>query len=160
EGEAPPHFDFQCPLLSLPAAMRTHLGAIPACVPYLQADAALAAKWKELLGGDGGLKVGLVWAGASGGTRFRANSLDRRRSLTLARFAPLATVEGVRFVSLQKGMPAREAGLPPSGMRLDDFTDALGDFADTASLVSQLDLVITVDTAVAHLAGALAKPVW
>jgi hypothetical protein len=86
--------------------------------------------------------------------------VDRRRSLRLAQFAPLARTSGVTFVSLQKGEPAAQALDPPTGMELLDFTEELRDFADTAALIVNLDLVIAVDTAVAHLAGALAKPVW
>ena len=86
--------------------------------------------------------------------------MDRRRSLRLSQFAPLAEVPGVVFVSLQKGEPAAQAKTPPPGMRLIDWTTELKDFADTAALAECLDLVISVDTAVAHLAGALGKPVW
>jgi len=90
----------------------------------------------------------------------RAQRPLERRSLCLNQFAPLAAVPCVTFVSLQKGPPAAQAKAPPEGMRLLDWTDELNDFADTAALVEALDLVITVDTAVAHLAGALGKPVW
>jgi len=87
-------------------------------------------------------------------------AIDRRRSLPLARLAPLGTVPGVTFVSLQKGHRADEAKTPPRGMALYDWTDELWDFADTAALIAGLDLVIGVDTSVVHLAGALGKPVW
>jgi hypothetical protein len=105
------------------------------------------------------LRVGLCW----GGGRSRDVSqiaVDRRRSLALEALAPLGEVSGVRFISLQKGAPATEAAQPPRGMELLDFAEDLHDFADTAALIDNLDLVISVDTAVAHLAGALGKPVW
>jgi hypothetical protein len=86
--------------------------------------------------------------------------VDRRRSVRLAQLAPLAAVPGVTFVSLQKGDAATQAADPPAGMRLLDWTETLQDFADTADLVAALDLVISVDTAVAHLAGGLGVPVW
>ena len=86
--------------------------------------------------------------------------MDIRRSCRLTDFAPLAQVSGVTFYSLQKGEAAAQAQQPPAGLTLHDDTTALHDFADTAALIAQLDLVITVDTAVAHLAGALGKPTW
>ncbi len=160
EGEPLPHFDLHCPLLSLPLAFGTTLGTIPAGTPYLQADRRLAAAWRERLAALPGMKVGLVWAGDSGRTLSDAISRDRRRSIPLSRLAPLGAVPGISFVSLQKGSAAVQAADPPPGLLLHGWTEALHDFADTAALVEALDLVISVDTAVAHLAGALGKPVW
>jgi ADP-heptose:LPS heptosyltransferase len=99
-------------------------------------------------------KVGLAWAGNP------THGNDRNRSLSLANLCPLAQVSGVRFFSLQKGEAATEARTPPPGMELVDWMQDMKDFADTAALIANLDLVIAVDTAVAHLAGALATPVW
>src|SRR5262249_34097712 len=133
------------------------LDTIPGSTPYLAADPALAADWRRRLGGLAGLRVGLVWAG---GRRQDPNLLtvDRRRSIALDRLAPLGAVPGVSFVSLQKGLPW--TANPPPGLALLDFSADLQDFAATAALVDGLDLVISVDTAVVHLAGALGKPVW
>jgi Flp pilus assembly protein TadD len=138
-----PEHDLHCPLLSLPLAMRTTPATIPASIPYLRP---LRARRWELPGGE--LKVGLCWAGLA----HHVN--DRNRSLAVDSFTPLATVPGIRFISLQK--PAQPG--PP--MPLIDLANDLGDFADTADLIQQLDLVISVDTAIAHLAGALGKEVW
>jgi tetratricopeptide (TPR) repeat protein len=156
-GDRLPPFDLHCPLLSLPRALGTTLDTIPGTTPYLAADAALAAKWRERLAGLAGLRVGLVWAG---GRRPDPNLaiVDRRRSIALDRLAPLGAVPGVSLVSLQKGPASRVD--PPPDLALHDFTAELQDFADTAALVDGLDLVISVDTAVVHLAGALGKPVW
>jgi hypothetical protein len=158
-GNRLPAFDLHCPLLSLPGAFGTTLDTIPAVTSYLAADPALAADWRERLAGLDGLRVGLVWAG---GQRLgpRLAAVDRRRSITLDTMAPLGEVSGVNFISLQKGEPAVQAASPPRGLALHDFKTDLHDFADTAALVEGLDLVISVDTAVAHLAGALGKPVW
>ena len=104
--------------------------------------------------GPGELKLGLAWAGNPN------RQLDQLRSMSLAMLAPFAEIPNVRFFSLQKLAGAEQATHPPAGMSLIDFTPELNDFADTAALVSQLDLVITVDTAAAHLAGAMGKPVW
>jgi len=152
--------DYHLPLLSAPQRFGTTLDTIPAPIPYLSADPALARRWGERLAGDGGLKIGLVWAGDPRPDDRAANLVDRRRSLTLAQFGLLADTPGLTFVSLQKGAPAVQAKSPPAGMRLLDWAEELGDFADTAALVSRLDLVISVDTSVAHLAGAMGKPVW
>jgi tetratricopeptide (TPR) repeat protein len=154
-AEEPEAFDYQCPLLSLPLAFATTIETIPCEIPYLAADPAAVAVWRERLAGLTGLRVGLCWAGNP-----RSETFDRRRSFALGRFAPLAVVEGVDFVSLQKGEAAAETGCPPAGLSIADWTEDLQDFADTAALIETLDLVITVDTAVAHLAGALGKPVW
>lgn len=154
EGTALPPFDVQAPLLSLPRIFRSTLATIPANIPYLSADPELRAHWQEHLNGVRELKVGIAWQGNP------EHQLDRRRSVPLLAFAPLADVPGVRLVSLQKG-PGREQ-LSDLADRLGvlDVADRLVDFADTAAVISNLDLVITVDTAVAHLAGALGIPVW
>jgi tetratricopeptide (TPR) repeat protein len=157
QGAPLPAFDCHCPLMSLPLACKTTLATIPARVPYLQADAAARAAWLRRLE-DGRLRVGLVWAGDPRPHLPAAAVIDRRRSLPLSVLAPLGTVAGVRLISLQKGSAAAEPR--PPGLDLFDPTAELGDFADTAALVAALDLVISADTAVAHLAGALGRPVW
>ena len=158
EGGRPSSFDLWCSLMSLPRAVGTTLETIPAVTPYLTADPADVAHWRARLARLAGLRVGLCWAGG----QFNLGQVyrDRRRSLALDALAPLGDVPGVQFFSLQKGPPAAEAARPPHGLRLHDFTGELDDFADTAALVDNLDLVISVDTAVVHLAGALGRPVW
>ncbi|MGA2443739.1 MAG: tetratricopeptide repeat-containing glycosyltransferase family protein [Tepidisphaeraceae bacterium] len=154
-GQPLPVFDFHCPLLSLPRVFGTSLANIPKDVPYLHADAEDAGRWQQRLADHSPLvKVGLGWAGRPTHTN------DRNRSMKLARLAPLGQAPGARFFSLQKGAAAAEAQTPPPGMELVDWTEELKDFADTAALISNLDLVIAVDTAVVHLAGAMGKPVW
>jgi len=159
-GDPIPPFDLHCALLSLPSILGTTLATIPADIPYLAADAAGVSRWRERLAPLAGLKVGLVWSGGQRPDQPGAAAIDRRRSVSLAAMAPLAQVPGVSFVSLQKGAPAAQAAAPPSGMTILDPSGELDDFADTAALVEALDLVISVDTAVAHLAGALGRPVW
>jgi Glycosyltransferase family 9 (heptosyltransferase) len=154
-----PPFDMHCPLMSLPLACGTTLEAIPPPARVTVAPNRIA-DWRRRMAALPGLRVGLVWAGAARKNFPEGRAIDRRRSMTLAHFAPLAAIEGVSFVSLQKGGPASQTAAPPSGMALFDVTDELHDLADTAALVAALDLVISVDTAVAHLAGTLDKPVW
>jgi tetratricopeptide (TPR) repeat protein len=153
-GETIGDYDVHCPMMHLPAIFGTTLETIPADVPYLSADAALTEQWRHRLGVDDRLKVGLVWAGDPQSPR------DRQRSVKLSMLAPLGEVAGVRFISLQKGRASEEAAASPAGMTLIDWSAELGDFADTAALMANLDLVVTVDTAAAHLAGAMGKPVW
>jgi hypothetical protein len=145
--EKPPPFDFSVRLMSLPHVLRLD-DPMPIAVPYLAADPALTEAWRRRLVALPGLKVGLVWAGNAG---FLA---DHLRSIPPELLAPLADVPGVTFISLQKGA----AALPPIGLH--DWTDELTDMADTAALVEALDVTLSVDTAVAHLAGALGRPVW
>jgi tetratricopeptide (TPR) repeat protein len=152
QGDPLPDFDLHCPLISLPHALRTGADTMPEAIPYLAADPGRVAAWRPRVAALPGLRVGLVW----GGNADYPN--DRNRSIALARLQPLASVSGVSFVSLQKGPPANQA--PPDGLMLIDWTAELHDFGDTAALIETLDLVISVDTAVAHLAGALGKPVW
>jgi Flp pilus assembly protein TadD len=153
-GDPLPAFDVYCPLMSLPHILGTTLASIPADIPYLTADPARVAYWHERLSSLAGLRVGLTWAGNPRLAR------DRQRSIALNRFADLATVPGVDLVSLQKGEAASQTQSPPSSMVVHDWTGALNDFADTAALIENLDLVISVDTSIVHLAGALGKPVW
>ena len=147
--DAPAH-DVWCSATDLPELFRVGIEAIPAETPYLRPAPADAAQWRERLAGLPGRRVGLVWGGS------RTQKADPLRSIPLEGFLPLAGVAGVSFVSLQKDRPASV----PAGLALHDWTAELADFADTAALVSALDLVVTVDTAVAHLAGALGRPVW
>jgi Flp pilus assembly protein TadD len=159
-----PPFDFHCPMMSLPHLFGARLVSVPADTPYLTADPYLMQHWSSKVNGaTRGLKigpdkanapkVGLVWAGNP------EHINDAHRSTTLEQLAPLAGA-GATFYSLQKGPAASQATSPPRSMQLIDLTEELQDFADTAALLSNLDLVITVDTAVAHVAGALGKPVW
>ncbi len=156
EDDVLPQFDYHCPLLSLPYAFGTRMETIPAPVGYLRAN---ASPWAAFLGGLQGLKVGLVWAGKSRAEQPHAVAIDRRRSMRLADMAPLLEVPGCSFVSLQLGPPAGQIQAL-SGAALHDVSARMTDWAATADLVAGLDLVITVDTAVAHLAGALGRPVW
>jgi tetratricopeptide (TPR) repeat protein len=154
-SEPLPEFHVYCPLLSLPRLFGTNLNSTPANVPYLFADPTRAAVWANRLSQHApAVNVGLVWAGG----RFHKN--DRNRSMTLAALMPLLRVPRVRFVSLQKGDPAAQAKSVPKGIDFVDWTRELNDFSDTAALIANLDLVITVDTSVAHVAGAMGKPVW
>jgi len=152
--------DYHLPLLSAPWRFGTTADTIPARTPYLFPAPEDARRWGERLANLTGLKVGLVWAGDPRPDDRAAHLVDRRRSLTLAQLAPLAAIPGITFVSLQKGAPAVQAKAPPAGLHLLDWMDEIEDFADTAALVSQLDLVISVDTSVVHLVGAMGKPVW
>ena len=141
-------------LLSLPRVLGTTLDSVPASVPYLQASPADTATWEWRLGpAVGRRRVGLVWAGSP------EHPNDSTRSLAPAELTPLAGVADVQWVSVQKPTAARPLEFPP-GLELIDLSSHLHDFADTAGLLSQLDLVISVDTAVAHLAGAMGKPTW
>ncbi|PQV44946.1 tetratricopeptide repeat protein [Paraburkholderia sp. BL21I4N1] len=162
-GQPLPHFDCHCPLLSLPLAFRTGLASIPSATPYLFADHVAVAQWRTRLDEDanGRLKVGLVWAGGNRPHVAELRKNDARRSITFERLAPLLDLPNVQFFSLQKGTAALQLSDSDMGRRaVIDHTEALNDFADTAALVANLDLVISVDTSTAHLAGALDRPVW
>jgi Glycosyltransferase family 9 (heptosyltransferase) len=148
-----PKFDFHCPVNSLPLVFETTLETIPAPVPYIQADPELVTAWKARLPAAG-RRIGLVWAGEPRGYDPAAQALDKRRSLPGAAFAPLIAVPGLSFVSLQMG--AAQAELPAG---VHDPMGGVKDFADTAAIIANLEAVVSVDTAVAHLAGAMGKPV-
>jgi tetratricopeptide (TPR) repeat protein len=140
-------FDVHCPLLSLPGKFRTTLATIPKSESYLQADPNLIDQWrKRFPENDGRLKVGLIWRG-------RPNP-DPNRSIPPDRLAPLSSLPGVWFCSLQTGQP------PPLPFAMTDWTGQIRDFADTAAIMANLDLILTIDTAAAHLAGALGKRTW
>jgi len=144
--------DCHCPLMSLPRLFDTVEATIPALVPYLAADPAEIERHR--LGAEGP-KIGLAWSGNPGTLTREHVLVDTRRSIPLARLAPLLAVPGARFISLQKD-PRED----PAAFGLLDPMQSVRDFADTAAIVAQLDLVISVDTSVVHLAGALGKPVW
>ncbi len=155
-GMEPPPFDVASPLLSLPGLLETTLENTPQDVPYLQADPALVEAWREQIEGLSGFRVGIAWQGK------KQYPDDRWRSIPLAQFAPLARVENVTLISLQKGDGAEQ--VQSVDFPIVDWTDEMdnrcGPFMDTAAIVSQLDLVVTCDSAIAHLAGALGVPVW
>lgn len=144
--------DLHCPVMSLPLAFGTRLDTVPQQVPYLFPPEALQRAWAARLPQAPAARVGLVWAG---GARYPRNP---QRSLRLAQYAPLLAIGGVRFVSLQQGDAAAQLAASASGVI--DWMSECKDLADTAALIANLDLVITVDTAMAHLAGAIGKPVW
>jgi tetratricopeptide (TPR) repeat protein len=153
-GAPLPPVDYHCPLMSLPLAFATTPASVPAQVPYLHAPVARLEKWRARLPPSEAPRVGLTWSGKP------SHKNDHNRSIPLAQLAPLLALPGVQFVSLQKEVrDADRAALTqfPALLRLDA---ALGDFADTAAAVACLDLVIAVDSAVAHLTGAMGKPLW
>ncbi len=153
-GDPLPEFDVHAPLMSLPGLFGTTLATIPAEVPYLFPEAGSIDRWREQLGPIGGLKIGIAWQGSPDHPR------DRFRSIPLLQFAPLAGIAGVRLLSLQKGPGRDQLATVADRFAVTDLGPRLDDFLVTAAVLSNLDLVITADTAVAHLAGALGVPVW
>jgi hypothetical protein len=151
QGDPLPAFDFHCPLLSLPHAFGTRLGTIPAPIPYLSVKKAAVAKWRKHLAAPGMRLVGLAWKGDPDYGK------DRDRSVRLADLKALLATPGVRFVSLQKDLDEEERALTA---RMDNFVHPGASFKDTAEMIGSLDLVISVDTAWAHWAGATGKPLW
>jgi Flp pilus assembly protein TadD len=155
-GTILPRFDLHVPMGSLPSIFGTMVESIPASVPYLFADMALAERWRTRLGelGESGkFKVGLVWAGSQ--------KPDPRRSAKLADFAPLAALSGITWIAMQSPPESDEAASPPPGMQLINLGPELRDFSETtAPILANLDLLITVDTGVAHLAGAMGIRTW
>lgn len=156
-NEALPAFDLQCPLMSLPLAFQTDLASISREVPYLAAQPALVADWQRRLGKRSGMHIGIAWSGNA------ANEADRERTIALATVAPLFAVPACEFHVVQTDIRSADRTVLEQLPGLRDHSTTLGgsgDFTNTAALISELDLVISVDTSVAHLAGALGKPVW
>jgi len=153
-GAALPGFDCHIPQMSLPRILRTTVDTVPATVPYLSVEDSLVEAWRRRIGQAKARNVGLVWGG-NPDYRF-----ERRRGLPLAKLAPLASVGGVALFSLQRGPQAAELESLPSGFRVENIEAADNQITDTAAILANLDLVVTVDTMVAHLAGAMARPVW
>lgn len=149
------------PMMSAPRVLKTTVETIPGDVPYFKSDKHRIDVWqKQLKALPPGFRVGVCWAGGARPLQPIANAVDQRRSMTLAEFAPLARIPGISWVSLQVGPQSGQVKQPPSGMTIGDWTDEIGDFYDTAALIECLDLVISVDTSVLHLAAALGKPTW
>ena len=153
-----PPFDCHCPLLSLPLAFGTMPSTVPGNVPYLRANAMLIEYWRSRLGQARGLRVGLVWAGNPRKYNLGAHIVDSMRSMSWQTMSALLDVPGVEFFSLQVG--AEAAAQLRAEPRVTDYSGQLRDFQDTAALAANLDLIISVDTSSAHLAGAIGKPVW
>ncbi len=151
-GEALPAFDFHCPLLSLPLSFGTELTTVPANVPYLQVHAEQVETWRGRLPQNGKRRVGICWAGS------RDHMSDRGRSISLERFASILSVSNLNFVSLQKEVSPAQAAILQDRAVI-QLGQEFVDFADAAAIISMLDLVVSVDTAVAHLAGAMGKAV-
>ncbi len=151
-GQPLPHFDIYTPLMSLPRIFGTTLESIPAAIPYLSAPG--SRRFQLGKPPHAKLKMGLVWAGGS------LHQKDHLRSASLAHFAPLLEIQEIAFYSLQIGPRAADLASLPNRFAIADLSPRLHDFADTAAAISQLDLVISVDTAVAHLVGALGRPIW
>ena len=150
KGDQLPPTDAHCALLSLPHLVGTTLDTIPARVPYIAPPQQLATQWEDLIKPKRGLRVGFGWAGS------RDHRNDAHRSILPSAFAPLFNIEDATFFSLQVG--GQPDPLPPE--HVIDLSPQLTDFAETAGAIANLDLVISVDTSVAHLAGAMGKPVW
>jgi tetratricopeptide (TPR) repeat protein len=153
-GETLPPIDCHCPLLSLPLAFETRPETIPATVPYLSASEDRVRKWRQRLPQTEARRIGIAWAG---NPNFKG---DQTRSLGLARLAPLLSVPGATFFGLQRDLRDGDREILGNNSQITHLGDAIEDFDDTAAIMACLDLVISSDTSVAHLAGALGKPVW
>jgi hypothetical protein len=150
-GEKEPPYDIVTPLLSLPLVFRTELDSIPAEVPYVHVPAERLAAWQQRLGPRTRRRIGLAWWGSQH---------IAKRSVALETLLPLLSLPDIDFHSLQKELPSEQLDWLAAHPLVVDHRDEFNDYADTAALISQLDLVVTIDTSVAHLAGALGAPVW
>jgi tetratricopeptide (TPR) repeat protein len=152
-GEGLPAYDVFCPAGSLPRALRTDVSSIPANVPYLAAQDERVARWRERLGHLPSPRIAVAWSGSA------AHANDRNRSITLQRFEPLLAGQG-HFISIQRELRDGDAEALACLPKVTHVGDALADFDDTAAVIALADLVISVDTSVVHLAGAMGRPVW
>jgi Flp pilus assembly protein TadD len=162
-GSSRPRADVHAPLLSLPGIMKTTLATVPAPIPYLSAEPARVEKWRHHIGdiaAGSSLKIGIVWQGNPRFAQPECRPADRRRSIPLANFETLARVAGVRLFSLQKGYGTEQLGQEKFGQEIVNLDEDIHDFMDTAAAMMNLDVIISADTAPAHLAGALGRPVW
>jgi tetratricopeptide (TPR) repeat protein len=157
QHQMPARFDYHCPLMSLPRAFGCTLGAVPSEVPYLRGEPARIESWRQRIGGTG-FRIGICWQGNP------HRSIDAGRSYPLRELERLAALPGVRLISLQKGPGSKQLADLPRGMAVEDlgadFDAGPGAFLDCAAVMQALDLIITCDTSVAHLAGALGRPTW
>jgi tetratricopeptide (TPR) repeat protein len=153
-GEPLPEFDYHCPMLSAPLACNTDLATIPAGVPYLAVAESGIRSWMERIPRAGRLRAGIAWSGT------RAHKFGHDRAMRLAELTPLFALSDVQWISVQKDVRDVDQPALRANRNLTHHGDDLADFADTAALLATLDLVISTDTSVAHLAGALGKPVW
>ena len=155
QGAPRPVADMQCPLLSLPLALGTSFDTIPGGTPYLDVPPAYGRKWRGSLGGQAKRKVGIAWSG-----RVHQNET---RSMPLAALEPLFALDGIDWIVLQPALSADERtalDAHPRAASIHRFDTRIGDFADTAAIIERLDAVVSIDTSIAHLAGALRKPLW
>jgi ADP-heptose:LPS heptosyltransferase len=152
-GSELPDFDCHCPLLSLPLALKTNLNTIPSSTKYLTADAAKVARWRAKLGEKTKPRIGVAWSGSP----IHAN--DRNRSILLAELIQYLPI-GYQYVVVQKDSRSADQKTLETNPRMMNFSDDLEDFSDTAALCECLDLVISVDTSVAHLSAALGRTTW
>lgn len=153
-GQLPPHFDVHAEMMSLPMILGLKLTDLPGePMPYLSALPDRRAHWREMLKPFGGLKVAFLWAGRP--THFN----DANRSMKLEMFRPLMQ-EGVTLFSIQKGPTEGEAASPPQGMQLVNLSPHIHDFEDTAAILCEVDLLISIDSSPVHFAGALGRPTW
>jgi ADP-heptose:LPS heptosyltransferase len=140
--------------MSLPLAFGTEMDSIPAEIPYIRVAASRISRWRERLGERRAPRIGIAWAGSA------VHKNNSKRSIALERLAPLLKTQGVEFVSIQKELSRSDAAALADHAGVLHLGEELGDFADTAAVISLLDLVISADTSVAHLAGAIGKPGW
>jgi len=153
-NERLPPFDMHCPFMSLPLAFATEITTIPAAIPYLSPPAERVAKWKARLPQAGAPRIGIVWAGSA------AHVNNHNRSIALAQFVRVLSTPDLQFVCLQKDVSKTDVEVLRAHGCTAVFGDEIADFADTAAIIAALDLVVSVDTSVVHLAGALGRPVW